>query len=246
MIAKSGLWAPVTASGGALICVMALAVWQFAWTPRGRLPQTPGPPASVAPPSNSAPQIPSPWRPPAAPEAKAPSAAAFGPRVDVARVMPNGDVVIAGRAEPGANVALLDSGEILMETQADPKTGEFVLLPRRLGAGAHNLSLRSASSSADAPTMESAVRAFSIAPQIKTANSGSQSLLGPAIGQAEPAPSEPGARNGEATIMRGDTLWRISRERLGRGALYPTIVHANSAKIRNPNLIYPDQTLTIP
>ncbi len=140
--------------------------------------------------------------------------------------MPDGDVVVAGRAEPGARVALLDNGETLLETQTDPATGEFVLLPRRLGTGAHNLSLRSASSDRSR-TAESFVQAFSIAPEVHRA-------------------SAIGASSGNATIVRGDTLWRISRERLGRGALYPTIYQANSTMIRDPNLIYPGHTLTIP
>jgi nucleoid-associated protein YgaU len=49
-----------------------------------------------------------------------------------------------------------------------------------------------------------------------------------------------------ATIVRGDTLWRISREHLGHGALYRTIFQANAEKIRNPHRIYPGQSLTIP
>ena len=149
--------------------------------------------------------------------------------------------MVAGRAEPGARVALLDGGETLMETQADPQTGEFVFMPPRLGAGAHNLSLRSAPSSVEgAKPMETAVQAFSIAPQVKATISAS-ATPGPAVDPVKLAPA-----GGKAIIARGDTLWRISRDKLGRGALYPTIVQANSPKIRNPNLIYPTQTLVIP
>jgi nucleoid-associated protein YgaU len=159
-----------------------------------------------------------------------------GPRVDVARISPNGDVVIAGRAEPGAKVALLDNGKAILDTQADPASGEFVLLPPRLDAGAHQLSLRSAAFSDGAQTTEVTVQSFTISPQIKVATVASP---------APSAPAEPPAA-ADATITRGDTLWRISRARLGRGSLYPTIVQANSTKIRNPDLIYPGDTLTIP
>jgi nucleoid-associated protein YgaU len=130
----------------------------------------------------------------------------------------------------------------MLETQADPATGEFVLLPPRLGAGAHQLSLRSTTSSDGAQSKETAVQTFSIAPQIKTANAGTPAPSA----LAGPRPSSISASGGKATIMRGDTLWRISRERLGRGALYPTIVQANSTNIRDPNRIYPGRTLTIP
>jgi len=143
--------------------------------------------------------------------------------------MPNGDVVVAGRAEPGARVALLDNGETLLETQADPATGEFVILSPRLGIGAHSLSLRSAASSDPVQVAQRFIQAFSISPP---------EVKAPASAIA--------ASSGNATIVRGDTLWRISRERLGRGALYPTIYQANSTIIHDPNLIYPGHTLTIP
>lgn len=168
--------------------------------------------------------------------------------------------MVAGRAEPGARVALLDGGETLLETQAHPQTGEFVFMPPRLGAGAHNLSVRSAPSAEGGQPMETAVQAFSIAPQVRARTSASATSAsttsaattsasatsanatpGPAVGPVKPATT-----GGKAIIARGDTLWRISRDKLGRGALYPTIVQANSPKIRNPNLIYPAQTLIIP
>jgi nucleoid-associated protein YgaU len=179
-------------------------------------------------------------------ETSAPSDTLSGPRIDVVRIAQNGDVVVAGRAAPGAKVALLDGGDILLETRADVATGEFVLVPPRLGAGAHRLSLRSLSSSNGAEMQERAVQAFSIAPHVKALAAGDVTPSGAVAGQSEPRAAEPGARGGQAKIMRGDTLWRISREWLGRGALYPTIHQANSTKIRDPNRIYPDQILTIP
>ncbi|WP_296707973.1 LysM peptidoglycan-binding domain-containing protein [Rhodoblastus sp.] len=154
---------------------------------------------------------------------------------------------MAGAAAPGAKVALLDAGEILLETQADPATGEFVLLPPRLGAGAHRLSLRGSTSSNKADIQERAMQAFSVAPQVKVSNAPGLPPSGAAAVKTEPRAAEAAAApRGQATITRGDTLWRLSRDRLGRGALYPTIYQANSGKIRDPNRIYPDQILTIP
>ncbi|MBV8851184.1 MAG: LysM peptidoglycan-binding domain-containing protein [Methylobacteriaceae bacterium] len=49
-----------------------------------------------------------------------------------------------------------------------------------------------------------------------------------------------------ATVARGDSLWRISRLRLGRGMRYTMIYEANSSQIRNPNLIYSGQVLVLP
>ena len=242
MIIKSGVLAPVTASGGAIICAMALAGWWFARMPQSGPASTPRPLESLASHSSLEQRALS----PDALGAVAPSAASSGPRIDVARIMPNGDVVIAGWAEPGARVALVDGGDTLQEMQADPTTGEFVFLPPRLGAGAHQMSLRIMNSSDGAQTKEIAIQTFSILPQIKTSNAGNLAPAGPAVDQ-EPRAFGRGASSGKATtIMRGDTLWRISRERLGRGSLYPTIYEANSKNIRDPNLIYPGRTLMIP
>ena len=48
------------------------------------------------------------------------------------------------------------------------------------------------------------------------------------------------------TVKSGDTLWGIARRFYGNGTKYPTVFNANRGKIRNPNLIYPGQVLTIP
>jgi nucleoid-associated protein YgaU len=49
-----------------------------------------------------------------------------------------------------------------------------------------------------------------------------------------------------ATVSRGDSLWRISRLRLGKGTRYTVIYEANASQIRNPNLIYPGQIFVMP
>ena len=48
------------------------------------------------------------------------------------------------------------------------------------------------------------------------------------------------------TVKKGDTLWGISKKYLGNGAKYNLIFNANKGKIKNPNLIYVGQVLTIP
>lgn len=47
-------------------------------------------------------------------------------------------------------------------------------------------------------------------------------------------------------ISRGDSLWRISRITYGDGSRYALVYRANRERIRNPNLIYPGQTLVLP
>lgn len=48
------------------------------------------------------------------------------------------------------------------------------------------------------------------------------------------------------TVKSGDCLWNIAKRFYGNGAQYTKIYNANRGKIKNPNLIYPGQKLTIP
>lgn len=59
-----------------------------------------------------------------------------------------------------------------------------------------------------------------------------------------PAPSAPTTRT--YTVVRGDCLWNIAKKYYGNGSQYTKIYNANRDKIKNPNLIYPGQVLTIP
>jgi nucleoid-associated protein YgaU len=47
-------------------------------------------------------------------------------------------------------------------------------------------------------------------------------------------------------VSRGDSLWRISHITYGDGARYALVYRANRGRIRDPNLIYPGQTLVLP
>jgi len=48
------------------------------------------------------------------------------------------------------------------------------------------------------------------------------------------------------TVVRGDSLWRISRHVLGHGARYTQIYEANASQIRDPNKIWPGQVFVAP
>jgi len=49
-----------------------------------------------------------------------------------------------------------------------------------------------------------------------------------------------------ASVVRGDSLWRISRRMLGKGVRYTQIYDANTSQIRDPRRIYPGQILVVP
>jgi nucleoid-associated protein YgaU len=113
----------------AVIVVAGIAVWRW----NGE--RSAAPPAGL--PTAAAPQ-PAPASPTAA---ASPAMAPAAPRFDVARINPQGEAVIAGRAAPGAEVTLLDEGKPLGHAVAD-EHGDWVLLPKdRLASGEHQLSL---------------------------------------------------------------------------------------------------------
>ena len=67
------------------------------------------------------------------------------------------------------------------------------------------------------------------------------------ITDQRPATNSPAPKQ-ETTwkVKKGDCLWNIAKEVYGNGSMYTKIYEANKDKITNPNLIYPDQILTIP
>ena len=47
-------------------------------------------------------------------------------------------------------------------------------------------------------------------------------------------------------VVRGDNLWNIARAHYGAGWQHTIIFGANKEQIRDPDLIYPGQVLTLP
>lgn len=48
------------------------------------------------------------------------------------------------------------------------------------------------------------------------------------------------------TVKSGDSLWKIAQKSLGKGGRYMEIFNLNKDKLKNANLIYPGQVLTLP
>lgn len=63
--------------------------------------------------------------------------------------------------------------------------------------------------------------------------------------QASPQSDEP-IQTDTYSVAQGDHLWNIAVRAYGDGYQWSKIWEANRASISNPNLIYPDQNLTIP
>lgn len=61
------------------------------------------------------------------------------------------------------------------------------------------------------------------------------------------APSNAGSGDSRRlNVVRGDNLWNIARAHYGEGLRYTIIFEANKNQIRDPNLIYPGQTFSLP
>lgn len=193
--------------------------------PRGA-PRMRAPPAAVA---ARAPQLASPPSPLANPR-KAPA-----PSFDIVTVAPDGSAVIAGRAAPGSRVAVFDGTQKLGETTAD-RRGEWVLVPdHSLPAGKGRLSLRAATG--QGPIVAAAETVAVTVPRPVRHPPPTPIALARAV--APPA-------GPTYTVQRGNSLWRIARHVFGTGIRYLAIYSANSARIRNPDLIYPGQVFKLP
>src|SRR5216684_1591463 len=131
VMSRTVLW--LVAAGAAVLAVALGVAWQGKLSEQAGLSQAakPAPPAAPVPaPSPSA-------EPP--PQAVA-SPVVPVPTFDVARIGPDGRAVIAGRAQPGAKIVLLDGGKEIAQGQADAN-GEWVVIAQDppLSAGQHEL-----------------------------------------------------------------------------------------------------------
>jgi len=66
------------------------------------------------------------------------------------------------------------------------------------------------------------------------------------VRQTASSPAPAANTNKTYTVVKGDCLWNIAKKFYGNGSQYTKIYNANTDKIKNPNLIYPGQVLTIP
>ena len=116
------------------------------------------------------------------------------PSFDVVRLSPQGSLVIAGRAEPGAKVEILDGERVIGQVTTDSR-GEWVFVPDvSLPPGQHDLQLRATSAdgrvaAADAPVTMVVPAQPGGTPLVvkRLADGGSIVMLGP-VGQAGAGP----------------------------------------------------------
>ena len=184
------------------------------------------------------------------------------PAFDVARIGPTGEAVIAGRASPSVTVELLLDGKVFDQAVAD-KSGQFVITPPRLPPGEHDLTLRSGPRDGKQVTSLRSValhlspsepsQAYQLSQPVqiaergksvasgKQANATATPLLDPS-----PHPAMVAPKTATTVVAGGDSLWRISLAKYGKGEQYSVIYDANRNQIRNPDRIFPGQRIVIP
>lgn len=151
------------------------------------------------------------------------------PSFDVVRVGPRGEAVMAGRAAPHAEIAVVDGGDAIGRTTANAR-GEWVVIPdKTLSPGNHSLSVRAGDSGRSSDAL-----ALVLAPPSRDAAM-----------SASTSPSQ-GEAPAIIVVRSGNSLWRIARQSYGNGGRYAVIYGANRDRIGDPNLIYPGQVFTLP
>jgi nucleoid-associated protein YgaU len=165
-------------SAAVVIAGVALILWSNSTPPARIVPPVPPQAAVTQPPG------------PAAPTPV--------PSFDIVKVDPSGHAVIAGRAAPGAKVAVLDGDKTLGEVTADDR-GEWVLVPTNpITPGERQLTLEATDPATGAKTKSSDTVALAVAPP----NSGSTvAVLLPGNGsQPAQALQVPNARSGSLSL----------------------------------------------
>ena len=133
-----------------------------------------------------------------------------------------GKVTITGQATSGASVRAYLDGAPVAEGRAG-RDGRWQLVPERpVDPGVHTLRLDRLAETGR-PTARLEIK-FDRAP-----------LAAPAAGEGR-----------RLHVVRGDTLWNISRAHYGEGGRFTVIFAANRDQIRDPNLIYPGQIFSLP
>ncbi len=141
--------------------------------------------------------------------------------LDTAEYNDKGDLMLSGHAAPGATLRLYADNQPIATVTANDQGKWSAVMPQ---------------SSASSPTHKTDLRVDELGP-------------GGSVAQrvAEPFPPAAGqTATGRYTVEAGNSLWVIARKTYGNGTNYTVIFGANKNHIRDPNLIYPGQVISLP
>jgi nucleoid-associated protein YgaU len=143
--------------------------------------------------------------------------------LDTAEYGPDGKLMLSGHATAGATLRLYADNQLIATVTADSGGKWSSVSPRAQAAG--KIELRIDQLNADGSVAQRVAEPFE--PQAAGA-----------LGAAKPT--------GNYTVEPGNSLWTIARKAYGNGTQYTVIFGANKQLIRDPNLIYPGQIITLP
>ncbi len=180
------------------------------------------------------------------------SAPAAGSRIAIKSVAANanGGLSVKGAADPSGVVRLYLNGAFVADARTKADGLWSLEVEHGMTGGAYTLRADEINP-ADAKVVARAEAPFSYpaAPPPSLANAPSPAHETPL------ADATPGARSSANVVVdslqtdrvvRGDTLWGISRAIYGDGTRYRQIFAANSSQIRDPHWIYPGQLFVVP
>ncbi len=152
-------------------------------------------------------------------------------------VLSTGVMAASGSAEPGAEIKFYLNDTFIANAKAAANGSWSLTVEKGLTPGLYRLRADEVGADGkvgsraeiqfDVPSIQAAAPAKTVVASASPSN-----VVVPAVQTA--------------TVTRGDSLWRISEKIYGQGLRYTVIHGANSAQIRDPNLIYPGQVFVVP
>ncbi|WP_430398987.1 LysM peptidoglycan-binding domain-containing protein [Ferrovibrio sp.] len=134
----------------------------------------------------------------------------------------DGNLILSGRAQPGATVQVYLNNAPIGVATAD-SNGKWVLRPtERVEPGIYSMRVD----------------------QVEQAGGRVASRLEMPFQRASPEDIK--LSDGSVVVQPGNSLWRIARRVYGDGPKYTEIYEANRSQIKDPDLIYPGQIFAVP
>ncbi len=169
--------------------------------------------------------------------------------ITVVEAEDSGTLYAAGKAAPGASVRLYLNDTYLAQADVGPDSAWSLKIAKGVVPGQYKVRADDVAT-ATGKVLSRAEVNFDFVSKV---GDGAQAT--PAASASAPVTmAETGKSTGAvvidsietATVIRGDSLWRISRKTYGSGYRYTEIHRANQEQIRDPDLIYPGQIFVLP
>ena len=180
-------------------------------------------------------------------QAQAETGARAGVAIIVVEAEDTGTLYASGTAAKDASVRLY-LNETYLDTAQVGTEGKWSLkVVKGITPGTYNVRVDDVEAATGKVLSRAEVK-FDFAPKVAEAPAATET---PSASTPEPAAAKDAsavvvAAIETATVVRGDSLWRISKKTYGSGFRYLVIHQANKEQIRNPDLIYPGQVFVLP